>query len=82
MIVESIKKDARGEELNQLKEFGEKYVAGMAYILDQFICADNEENKRHIYNHQTCATDTNNIRAVWTVVQDIFAQALLKDGGF
>ena len=82
VVIESIKKDGRSEELKQIKEFGEKYVAGMAFVLDQLICTDTSEDQRHVYSHQTCATDTENIRAVWKAVQDIFLNQYLQSGGF
>jgi len=78
LVIESIKNDGKKEEIKQMNELGEKYVAGMAFILDQLMCCDNTEEGRNIYFHQTCATDTENIRVVWTAVQDIFLQKMLQ----
>ena len=81
LVIDSIQSDARGEEEKQLKEFGGKYVAGMAFILDKFTVEDKAEG-RSVYSHQTCATDTENIRFVWNVVQDIFLSKVMATQGF
>jgi len=46
------------------------------YITDQFL-AQNENPRKMIYTHKTCATDTENITVVFKVVQDIILTNIL-----
>lgn len=57
------------------------YEACVRYILDKFLSM-NKNAAREIYNHETCATDTQNIEKVWVVVSDIFLQNNLRVAGF
>jgi len=76
-VIDSLKKNPTDNEKKDLETYGEKYVAGMAYIFDQFQCQDKNP-KRSTYSHQTCATDTENIKFVWGSVQDIFLRRMLE----
>lgn len=61
----------------------EDYDAGVAYILEKFTTTNKSDPKmRAIYSHQTCATDTNNIKVVFDAVSDIFLSSNLNDAGF
>ena len=50
------------------------------YIEDQFL-AQNENFKKQVYPHATCATDTDNIRFVFNTVKDIIIHEALEDFG-
>ena len=41
----------------------------------------NEEDNRSVFTHATCATDTENIKIVDVVVQNIILQIIMKDSG-
>jgi len=50
------------------------------YITDQFL-AQNENTKKQIYPHLTCATDTDNIDHVFKSVKDIILHKILDNSG-
>ncbi|XP_041666909.1 guanine nucleotide-binding protein G(q) subunit alpha-like isoform X1 [Cheilinus undulatus] len=51
--------------------------AGKDFILDMFVSL-NPDEKKIIYSHFTCATDTNNIRFVFRAVKDHILQGNLE----
>ena len=63
--------------ISHLKNFFPEYNGGNTYepalnfLKDIFQKSDKNENKRSIYFHETCATDTKNIKFVWDAVHDI-----------
>jgi len=56
------------------------YDDASQYIEDQFL-AQNENPKKLIYTHKTCATDTDNITVVFRAVQDIILNKILDKLG-
>jgi len=50
------------------------------YMKDRFL-QQNENPKKHIYTHITCATDTGNIQIVFNAVKDIILHNVLDDSG-
>jgi len=56
------------------------YDEAAQYIEDQFL-AQNENPKKLIYTHKTCATDTDNITVVFRAVQDIILNKILDKLG-
>jgi len=52
----------------------------LAYIKDKFL-QQNENPKKHIYIHPTCATDTGNIQVVFNAVKDIILHQTLDNTG-
>ncbi|KAM6975994.1 guanine nucleotide-binding protein G(q) subunit alpha-like [Tautogolabrus adspersus] len=52
--------------------------AGQDFILDMFVSL-NPNEKKIIYSHFTCATDTDNIRFVFCAVKDHILQGNLED---
>lgn len=44
------------------------------FILKMFVSVNPDPELKTIYSHFTCATDTENIRFVFAVVQDIILQ--------
>lgn len=60
---------------------GKNYDAAAEYLEKQFFKRNNNETKT-IYPHQTCATDTNNIRVVFDAVRDMILRAALNQTGF
>jgi len=55
------------------------YEAGSAFIQDQFL--SKNQNPKRIYTHLTCATDTDNVRAVFDAVYDIVIRNAIRDAG-
>jgi len=59
---------------------GNDYDAAIQYIQEQFV-AQNENPKKNIYPHVTCATDTSNIQHVFNSVKDIILHKALEESG-
>jgi len=59
---------------------GCNYENALTFIKDKFL-AQNENPKKHIYTHPTCATDTTNIQVVFNAVKDIILHKVLDDSG-
>jgi len=59
---------------------GKDYTTAMTYITQQFL-AQNENIKKPIYPHVTCATDTPNIIVVFNAVKDIVLRKALDNAG-
>jgi len=57
------------------------YEHAVSFIKDKFL-SQNENPKKHIYTHVTCATDTGNILIVFNAVKDIILHRVLDDSGF
>lgn len=60
---------------------GNDYDAATRFITDRFVELNKSEAKQ-IYPHLTCATDTNNIKFVFSAVKDIILQNNLRLSGF
>jgi len=60
---------------------GCNYENAVAFIKDRFL-SQNENPKKHIYTHVTCATDTGHIQIVFNSVKDIILHQILDDSGF
>lgn len=59
------------------------YKAAMAHVLGQFVQKNrSEDGKRTVYSHETCATDTQNVKVVFGSVADIFLSTHLNSIGF
>jgi GTPase SAR1 family protein len=61
-------------------EGSQDYDETTSYIEDQFL-AQNENPKKLIYVHHTCATDTTTFQVVFGAVQDVILNKLLAGGG-
>jgi GTPase SAR1 family protein len=59
---------------------GCNYDPAVAFIKDKFL-SQNENPKKHIYTHTTCATDTDNVQVVFNAVKDIVLQKILDESG-
>jgi len=59
---------------------GCNYESAVSFIKDRFL-AQNENPKKHIYTHVTCATDTDNVQVVFNAVKDIVLQRILDESG-
>jgi len=59
---------------------GKVFDSAVSFVKDKFLAA-NENPKKHIYTHVTCATDTDNITVVFNAVKDIILQQILSDTG-
>jgi len=56
------------------------YDDAVKYIISIFH-AKNQNPDRTIYTHVTCATDSNNVQAVFNAVKDIIIKRSLQEGG-
>lgn len=56
------------------------FDAAVKYITEQFVKL-NESNRKQVYPHVTCATDTNNVRVVFAAVKDIILNTALRRSG-
>ena len=62
---------------------GQNYEEAVQFIKDKFSNTNkSQDNARFIYHHETCATDTQNIKVVFEAVADIFLTNNLKNAGF
>ena len=80
-MIEKIKKKNNQEELDLMKEFGEKYVAGMEYIYEKFASVDLLKKGRLICHH-TCAVDTENMRNVWKKLENYLVETIMSGNEF
>jgi len=60
---------------------GLDYKAGIAFIKEKFLSLNRDPSK-NLYSHVTCATDTQNIKFVFSAVQDLVIQSTLNKFGF
>jgi len=60
---------------------GQNYEVASKFILDKFKSLNKNPNKT-IYHHYTTATDTDNIRVVFSIVTDIIMRRILNEQGF
>jgi len=56
------------------------YEDGVAFLQEQFESKNRNPDKQ-VYTHVTCATDTNNISAVFNAVKDIIIRKSLNEAG-
>jgi len=61
---------------------GKNYDKGLAFIKQKFVSLNKNPEKKKIYVHETCATDTRNIKFVFEAVKDIIIQTNLQASGF
>jgi len=59
---------------------GKNYDNSIKFITKKFL-EQNETRDKLVYNHVTCATDTDNVRVVFSAVKDIVLQQALRDTG-
>ncbi len=59
---------------------GNNYEHGCQYMQGKFL-ERNRNSKKDVYVHITCATDTNNVAAVFNACKDIILKQSLKDAG-
>jgi len=59
---------------------GANFDKATEFIKNLFI-SQNENTKKHIYSHITCATDKENINIVFNAVKDIILHKLLDESG-
>jgi guanine nucleotide-binding protein G(i) subunit alpha len=60
---------------------GDDYNAAADYITQRFVELNRSPDKKTVYPHLTCATDTENIRFVWAAVNDIVTRTALRRAG-
>jgi len=69
-----------------LKSCFQEYTGGCNFdnaqkFIEKKFLECNQNPKRHIYSHVTCATDTQNINVVFSAVQDTMLRATLEEVG-
>jgi hypothetical protein len=57
------------------------FDAGVDYFVTKFL-SKNKNDKRNIYYHITCATDTRNVQVVFNACKDIVLQQNIRRGPF
>jgi len=62
--------------------FGDKdyYDRGVEYFLNKFLVVNNNPD-RVVYNHVTCATDSQNVKVVFNATKDIIMRKNFEDAG-
>ena len=60
---------------------GADYNLAAEYITQRFVELNRTPEKKTVYPHLTCATDTENIRFVWAAVNDIVTRTALRKAG-
>ena len=61
---------------------GVDITKGYEYILNKFLGKNQSPDSKKIYHHITCATNTDNVRAVFNACKDIILKNNLKGSGF
>eukprot|EP01104_Vermistella_antarctica_P017943 TRINITY_DN64_c0_g2_i1.p1 TRINITY_DN64_c0_g2~~TRINITY_DN64_c0_g2_i1.p1 ORF type:complete len:353 (+),score=104.48 TRINITY_DN64_c0_g2_i1:141-1199(+) len=62
---------------------GKDYDKATEYITNKFTSLNrNAQKEKQVYPHLTCATDTNNIRYIFSATKDIILQKALSESGF
>jgi hypothetical protein len=85
MILFLNKKDLFGEKIKRIPltvAFPDytgpnDYESGVAYIREKLL-SQAENKKKTIYTHVTCATDTGNIKIVFSAVKDILVKKAIN----
>ena len=60
---------------------GNDFASAADYITQRFAELNRSPDKKTVYPHLTCATDTDNIRFVWAAVNDIVTRTALRRAG-
>jgi len=60
---------------------GSDFDAGVSCFQSHFEKLNRNPNRKDIYPHVTCATDTKNINFVFNAVKDIILRQILESGG-
>ena len=58
------------------------YLAVVGFIADEFAIRNKNDEERPLYVHQTCATDTQNIRVVFSVVEQLILDNIFSQIGY
>jgi hypothetical protein len=56
--------------------------AAQKHTLEKFLKVRRDGDKRQIYHHITCATDTQNVQVVFNACKDIILRSNLVESGF
>jgi len=79
LFEEKIKKKDLSEVFPEYKG-GNNYDKACEFLTQKFV-SQNENAKKSIYVHFTCATDTENVKVVWNATRDIILRKLLDRAG-
>jgi hypothetical protein len=58
------------------------YEDGVKYFVQKFMEKNKSGNGRDIYQHVTCATDTQNVKVVFDACKEIILKENLEKSGF
>jgi len=58
----------------------DEYEEGVEFLREKFE-SKNKNTDRHVYTHVTCATDTDNVQAVFNATKDIIIRSSLQSAG-
>ena len=68
------------EDENAVRE--EVIEAAQKHTLEKFLKVRRDAEKRQVYHHITCATDTKNVQVVFNACKDIILRSNLLESGF
>lgn len=60
---------------------GDSFDSGVSFIKEKYLSVNKNKDKKTIYSHVTCATDTDNIQKVFDSIQAILLSSSLKENG-
>eukprot|EP01101_Sappina_pedata_P001500 TRINITY_DN11583_c0_g1_i1.p1 TRINITY_DN11583_c0_g1~~TRINITY_DN11583_c0_g1_i1.p1 ORF type:complete len:355 (-),score=159.95 TRINITY_DN11583_c0_g1_i1:116-1180(-) len=61
---------------------GLSYDHGLNYIREEFLATNKNQGQKLIFPHVTCATNTENVRAVFEATRQIIIQRSMEESGF
>jgi guanine nucleotide-binding protein subunit alpha len=60
---------------------GSDYTKAIARIKEEFLKLNENPKRKQVYPHETCATDTENVKFVFNAVKDIILNNSLRESG-
>jgi len=60
---------------------GLDYTKAVEFIKEEFHKLNQKPQSKQVYPHETCATDTENVKFVFNAVKDVILQGNLRDSG-
>jgi hypothetical protein len=60
---------------------GYDYTKALEFVKEEFHKLNQKPQTKQVYPHETCATDTENVKFVFNAVKDVILQGNLRDSG-